>query len=85
MTTRRVTRTVALDALRQAAASLGVDPADLTVSAYRAYRGKVVQQDERPPSELSISLLFGGWHRACEHAGEPATTATEVSRPSPRF
>jgi len=67
MPPRRITRQVAVTALREAAVRTQVQPAELTVPAYRTFRGQAVHA-ERPPSELTISLLFGGWHRACDEA-----------------
>jgi hypothetical protein len=59
-------RQEALWAIRTAARSLGVEPDALTVAAY----GGLCTADEeaRLPSALRVSLFFGGWHRACEHA-----------------
>jgi hypothetical protein len=59
-------RQQALWAIRTAACSLGGDPDALTAAAYRGLC--TAHQEARLPSALRISLLFGGWHRACEHA-----------------
>ena len=67
---RHVTRDAALSAIRLAARAHGVDAAELNVSRYRTFRA---QSDHGAvlPSEVAISLLFGGWHRAVEHAMQP--------------
>lgn len=62
-------REQALWAMRMAARSLAGDPATLSAAAYRSFRA--AHDDASLPSALTISLLFGGWHRACEHLALP--------------
>ena len=59
-----------------AADALGVEPAELTASGYRGFRGHPARATALP-SELTISLWFGGWHRAVEHA-ESRAESTDV-------
>ena len=68
MPAHRVTRRSAVLALREAAAALHVEPAELTTGGYRRFRARN-RSEERRPSDLTISLLFGSWHRACCEAG----------------
>ncbi|HUN78268.1 MAG TPA: hypothetical protein VMU32_05055 [Solirubrobacteraceae bacterium] len=56
--------------MRTAADSLTGDPATLSAAAYRSFRA--AHGEAGLPSALTISLLFGGWHRACEHLALPA-------------
>jgi hypothetical protein len=63
-------RQVAVTAIREAAGTLHVAPGELTPRAYRAFRSDTMSP-ERLPSELRISLLFGGWRRACDEAARP--------------
>jgi hypothetical protein len=66
----RLMRQVAVTAIREAAGTLHVAPGELTPRAYRAFRSDTMSP-ERLPSELTISLLFGGWRRACDEAARP--------------
>jgi hypothetical protein len=68
VTSDRITRDSAVRALRAAAAWQHTPVADLRVADYRAFRAHAWDEG-RPPSELAVSLLFGGWRRACERAG----------------
>jgi hypothetical protein len=61
--------------MQLAAASLSVEPAALRATDYRAFRA--AQDEVGLPSVLAISLLFAGWHRACEHVA--ALTCDEVA------
>jgi small ligand-binding sensory domain FIST len=72
------TREAALDAIARAAEELAVDPAELTVSAYRTYRAERADVGEALPSELTISLLFGGWPRAVVYAQRPSLRRSEA-------
>jgi hypothetical protein len=76
MSVRHVTRDTALAAVRMAADALGVEPAELTASGYRRFRGHPARASTLP-SEFTISLLFGGWHRALEYA-EPRSQSSDV-------
>lgn len=67
MSHRHITRETVLAAVRAAADGLGVAPTELTVSGYRRFRGDPARSGALP-SEFTISLLFGGWYRALEHA-----------------
>ena len=62
---RAQARQEAAYAMQRAAHSLAVEPAALSVAAYRAFRAG--QHDASLPSPLTISLLFVGWQHACEH------------------
>lgn len=66
MSVRHINRHMALAAVLVAADALGVEPTELTASRYRSYRGHPAR--DQLPSEFTISLLFGGWHRALDHA-----------------
>lgn len=57
-------------ALRRAAADLDVPVDELHISHYRLWRASS-SAHHRPPSELAVTLLFGGWRRAC-HAARPS-------------
>jgi hypothetical protein len=52
-------------AIQRVAFSLRVEPAALSVAAYRVFRDR--ERDPGSPSPLAISVLFLGWQRACEH------------------
>lgn len=56
----------ALAAMEHAAQWLAIEPSALSADAYRAVRE--ADGGEQMPSPLSISILFGGWERAREHA-----------------
>jgi hypothetical protein len=62
-------------AMQLAARWLAVEPTALRVAAYRAFRA--AQDEPGLPSPLTISLLFAGWQRACEHVAAP--TCDEVA------
>jgi hypothetical protein len=62
----RITEEAALAAMRSAADGLGLEPAELTLSAYRGFRRRDLAADL--PSGIAISLVFGGWPRAMEQA-----------------
>jgi hypothetical protein len=66
----RTTEEAALAAMRSAAEGLGLEPEELTLSAYRGFRGRE-RGTEELPSEIAISLLFGGWPRAVEQLSHP--------------
>jgi hypothetical protein len=68
MSAHRVTRQAALEALHRAAAAAETRVGELTTGDYRAFRHARLT-DERLPSDLTISLLFGSWRRACQEAG----------------
>ena len=74
--TRTQARREATWAMQLAARWLAVEPTALRAGAYRAFRAA---QDEPGllPSPLTISLLFAGWQRACEHVAAP--TCDEVA------
>src|SRR5579863_8905267 len=57
-------RGLALAAIMEAADALGVDPAELSMLAYR----RICSEPEHSqfPQALAISTLFGGWQRARE-------------------
>lgn len=75
-------RREAAAAMRRAAVSLRVEPAALSVAAYRVFRDR--EHDPGLPSPLAISALFVGWQRACEHvaafAGDEVAVEAEVTR-----
>ncbi len=54
-----------MHAMELAARSLAIEPANLKVADYRGFRS--AQGETDLPSPLAISVLFGGWQRACEH------------------
>jgi hypothetical protein len=58
-------RKEAADAMLLASRWLAIDPATLSAAAYRTFLAK--QDDPHLPSPVAISMLFFGWHRACEH------------------
>ena len=58
-------REEAADAMQLASRWLAIEPATLSAAAYRTFLAK--QDEPRLPSPLAISMLFFGWHRACEH------------------
>jgi hypothetical protein len=60
-----ITQEAALVAMRSAADGLRLEPDELTLSAYRGFRRRGCGAEELP-SEIAISLLFGGWPRAVE-------------------
>ena len=72
----------ALAAMEHAAQWLAIEPSALSADAYRAFR----EADSRAhmPSPLAISILFGGWERAREHAAalsrDNAVVEAEVIR-----
>ena len=70
MPVRRVTRQAAVGALRDAARSLQVPAAQLTVQGYRAFRGGRLPTVPLP-SDVTIVLLFGSWASACREAAAP--------------
>lgn len=76
MTRPPPTRDGALAALRAAAATYGIDPDDLSPSAYRRFR--VRHGSDLLPSHLAVAVLFGGWARACEQAATPRFVADDV-------
>jgi hypothetical protein len=65
---RHIHRSMAIAALCTAARRTGVEPAALSPAQYRAFRAGHDDSHELP-AEVTIGLLFGGWHRACEQAG----------------
>jgi hypothetical protein len=79
---RAQARQEAASAMQRAAHSLAVEPAALSVAAYRAFRAG--QHDASLPSPLTISLLFVGWQHACEHiavlAGDEMAVEADVVR-----
>ena len=68
--------------MRLAARSLAIEHTNLKLADYRRFRS--AQGEIGLPSPLSISLLFGGWWRACEHLAtttrDDGATEAEVVR-----
>jgi hypothetical protein len=73
---RAQARQDAAGAMRRAAEELRVEPAALSVAAYRAFRDR--QETSGLPSPLTISLVFLGWQRACEHVAVLTSDETQV-------
>jgi len=72
---RMQARDEAARAMQLAARSLAIEPAALTATAYRTFRAA---QEPGLPSPLTISLLFVGWQRACEHVTALTCDEAEV-------
>ncbi len=53
--------------MEHAAQWLAIEPSALSSDAYRAFRE--ADANAHMPSPLAISILFGGWERARDHAG----------------
>lgn len=65
MSAVRVTPAAALAAVREAADAWGRSPQELTITEYRRYRTIRASADDALPSHLAISMVLGGWRRAC--------------------
>lgn len=81
MPVRRINRTTALAALREAAEALQIAPEDLTITEYRHYRA-TRPEPTGLPSHMAIAVVLGGWWRACELAGARTVTTTPRAAPS---
>ncbi|HYF25190.1 MAG TPA: hypothetical protein VD931_05580 [Baekduia sp.] len=68
MSAREITSTSALRALQRTADALDLAPEALSPADYRRYRTAHSEAADLP-SHLAISLMFGGWNRACDLAG----------------
>lgn len=67
---------MALRAVCAAADAEHVDPARLSAAAYRRFRADDVLH--ALPSDVTIALLFGGWHHACTLAHDAGRRPEEV-------
>lgn len=67
---------MALRAVCAAAEAERVDPARLSAAAYRRFRAD--DAVEALPSDVTIALLFGGWHHACALAHDAGRPPEEV-------